>query len=105
VSIFVYWPLRRAESAEAPDILGVVVAQDIVIAAVDYNAEKCGAGRIPPVFDRYHLKRTGAKMHAHGAIIALVPGVTFDAYHLLTHGLAQACGCPLARRSTLRQEK
>jgi hypothetical protein len=101
----VRFPVHCAESAEVPDILRVLMAQDVVIATIHYDAKKRGAWRVPTIFHGYDFERTPSEVQTEGALVALVPGVTVHAHHLLTHGLAPPFGCPPARRSMRRPGK
>jgi len=58
--------------------LGVAVAKDVAIAALDTDAEIGFTGRVPAIFDLEDFQGLRAEFEAQGALVGFVSGVGFD---------------------------
>src|SRR5713101_7968472 len=67
----------RAKRFPRPNVLGLVMPQDVAVSVFHYHAEKCRAGRIPAVLHFPHLERPAPQHKSHRPFIGPVPCVTF----------------------------
>src|SRR5712692_2256005 len=68
---------HRAERFPRPDVLGLVMPQDVAVSVFHYHAEKCRAGRIPAVLHFLHLECPAPQHKSYRPFIGPVPRVTF----------------------------
>src|SRR6266849_2440877 len=68
---------HRAERFPRPNVLGLVMPQDVAVSVFHYHAEKGCAGRIPAVLHFLHLERPAPQHKSHRPFVGPVPRVTF----------------------------
>jgi len=73
------FPASGAKAVERPQILGLVMAQDVVVAIVGLYAEVTCLGGIPLAIQLPHFEFTSPDNEAERPFVGTPPGITFDA--------------------------
>ncbi len=70
---------RRSKRLPGPDVLCLIMPQNVPVSVLGNHAEKRGPWRKPAVFHLPHLKRPPRQHKSHGSLVGSIPRVTFHA--------------------------
>jgi hypothetical protein len=73
-----------AEAIEGPDVLGLVMAKNVVVAVIGADAKIAGSRGVPSAVELMHFELSATKDEAERAFIGAVTRITLDAH--LAHG-------------------
>ena len=78
---------RSAEAVKGPDILGLVMAKNVIIAVIGKNAKIASLGGIPTSIEFRDLKLSSTEREASSAFVGTITRIAFDAN--FTHGVSK----------------